>query len=128
MISKRNKSKTKQRTKGKSRDVDFPDFGSGEEFDALSDAEKERVATFYEQGGHRTEMRALSTTERSALKRERANVKKGGRPKQRKHGVKVISLSVELGLLMRADAYAKAHGLKRAELVMRALNELLPMG
>lgn len=81
---------------------DLPDFGSGEEFDALSDADK--------------------------LMRDRAGMKKGGRPKLGAHGVKVISLSVELDLLKRADAYAKKHGLKRAELVTQALNTLLPAG
>ena len=130
MISKKDKSKTKQTAKGKSSSagVNFPDFRSGEEFDALSNAEKERVSAYYEQGLHRSEMRPLSALERAALKRERAGVKKSGDPKQTKHVVKVISLSVELGLLKRADAYAKAHGLKRAELVTQALNDLLPTG
>ena len=131
MISKKDQSKAKKRTKGKtfSADANFPDFGSGEEFDALGDAEKERVAAYYEQGLHRSEMRALTALERAALKRERTTgVKKAGHLKQKKHAVKVISLSVELGLLKRVDAYAKAHGLKCAELVTQALNELLPTG
>jgi hypothetical protein len=105
---------------------DFPDFGSGEEFDALSDSDKERVARFYEEGRHLSEMRPLTAAERAELKRDRAGTKRGGRPKLGKHGVKVISLSVELELLNRADAYAKKHGLKRAELVTQALNHLLP--
>jgi hypothetical protein len=105
---------------------DFPDFGSGEEFDALSDADKERVDKFYEEGHHLSEMRPLTAAERLELKRDRAGIKRGGRPKLGKHGVKVISLSVELELLNRADAYAKKHGLKRAELVTKALKKLLP--
>ena len=61
-------------------DGDLPDFGSGEEFDALSDADKEWVAQFYAEGRHRAEMRPLTTAERAELKRDRA---KGGRPKVR---------------------------------------------
>ena len=99
---------------GQSSD-DFPDFSSGEEFDALSDADKEKVARYYEEGRHLSEMRPLTAAERAELKRDRAGIKKGGRPKFGRHGVKVISLSVERDLLNRADAYAKKYGLKRAE-------------
>jgi len=84
------------------------------------------VARFYEEGRHLSEMRPLTVAERAELNRDRAGTKRGGRPKLGKHGVKVISLSVELDLLNRADAYAKKHGLKRAELVTQALNKLLP--
>jgi hypothetical protein len=55
--------------------------GTGEEFDALSDSDKERVATFYEEGRHLSEMRPLTAAQRAGLKRDRAGIKKGGRPK-----------------------------------------------
>ena len=101
---------------------DFPEFSNGEEFDALSAEDKERVAKFYEQGRHRKEMRPLNAGERAQVTREK---KMMGRPKIGK-GVKVISLSVEQDLLKRADAYAKAQGLKRAEFFTQAILKLLP--
>ena len=85
----------------------------------LSDEDKEKVARLLRAGSS-----SLGDAPRSAAK-ERAEVRrqrmKMGRPKIGK-GVKVISLSVEQGLLKRADAYAKRHGLKRAEMVARGLS------
>jgi hypothetical protein len=73
-------------TKPATASEDLPDFGSGEEFDALSDADKERVARFYEEGRHLSEMRPLTPAERAELKQDRAGTKRGGRPKMGKHG------------------------------------------
>jgi hypothetical protein len=50
--------------------------------------------------------------------------KNPGRPKVGK-GVRVISLSVERGLLERADHYAQQHGLTRAQLFARGLAAVL---
>ena len=102
---------------------DFPEFETGEDFDALSAKDKERVARYYDEGRHRSELRPLNVLERAQVTSEK---KKMGRPKLGRHGVKVIALSVERDLLKRADAYAKQCGLKRSELVTRALNRLLP--
>ncbi len=49
--------------------------------------------------------------------------KKMGRPQMGK-GVKVISLSIEQGLLARADAMAKRQGISRARLVARGLERM----
>jgi len=118
-------------TSGKPAIIDFPEFADGREFDALSDADKERVAKYYEQGRHRSELRPLTAAERDRVRAE-VKVEKqlekernfGGRPKVGE-GAKVISLSVEKTLLKRADAYAKLHGLKRAELVAEGLSLVL---
>src|SRR5260221_635264 len=101
----------------------FPEFQTGEDFDALSAKDKERVAKYYDEGRHRSELRPLNATERAQVN---AQKKKMGRPKLGRHGVKVIALSVERDLLKRTDAYAKQCGLKRSELVTHALNRLLP--
>src|SRR5579862_2719892 len=102
---------------------DFPEFKTGEDFDALSASDKERVARYFDKGHHRSELRPLNASERAQVKAER---KKMGRPRLGRHGVKVIALSVERDLLKRADAYAKQCGLKRSELVTQALYRLLP--
>jgi len=111
------------RKKDQAASRDFPEFATGEEFDALSAKEKAKVAKYYAGGHHRSELRPLNGAERAQVKAER---KKMGRPKLGRHGVKVISLSVERDLLQRADAYAKQRGLKRSELVTHALIRLLP--
>lgn len=61
----------------------------------------------------------------AAQKAMHRRAKKMGRPKVGQ-GVKVISFSVELGLLNRTDALAKRPQMSRAQLVSRALEaELL---
>jgi hypothetical protein len=47
-----------------------------------------------------------------------------GRPKIGK-GAKRVMVSIEGGLLKRADAYAKAQGLKRSELIAKSLETVL---
>ena len=94
---------------------------TGEAFDALSDAEKERIVREIEN----TPTEQLLADSRPMNKEERAwwrgwKRRRGGRPKIGK-GAQIISLSMERGLLKRADSYAKANGLKRSELVARGL-------
>jgi hypothetical protein len=94
-----------------------------DEFIALPDAEKERIyqeidAESPEESLARS--RPLNARERAQWRRFRAL----GRPKVGK-GAKTISLTVEAGLLKRADAYAKRHGISRAKLVARGLEAIL---
>ena len=94
------------------------------EFEALPDSEKERIYQEIDQADPerlRAESKPLT-----AIDRERWNrfKKKAGRPKVGQ-GVRVISLSVERGLLKEADAFAKRNGTSRAELVARALRSIL---
>jgi hypothetical protein len=86
-----------------------------DQFIALPDAEKERIARQFdsetvEQSIAR--LRPLNAAERRQWGRFKA---KAGRPKIGR-GAKTISLTVERGLLQRADAYAKLHGISRARL------------
>ena len=55
---------------------------------------------------------------------ERATKKKMGRPKIGAGSV-AISPTREKGLLKRADAYAKSHGLKRAQFIAQALKTVM---
>ena len=92
---------------------------TGERFDALSAAEKERIYQEFEEltpEKVKSEFRPMTAKERAGHMRPR----KPGRPKVGK-GVKVISLSVEKDLLKQADLYAKRHGMKRTELVVTGL-------
>ncbi len=65
--------------------------------------------------------RALTAAERRTWKGAR---RKPGRPR-RGAGVKVISVSVERGLLAKSDALAGALGISRAALIERGLRAVL---
>ncbi len=65
--------------------------------------------------------RALTQAERRKWKEAR---RKPGRPR-RGAGVKVISVSVERGLLARSDALARSLGISRAALIERGLKVVL---
>lgn len=95
-----------------------------EEFIALPDAEKERIVREIESETPRQRLarsRPLNSRERAQWRRFKAKM---GRPKVGK-GAKTISLTVERGLLKKADAYAKRLGISRAGLVAQALQTIL---
>jgi hypothetical protein len=116
------KSQTTHRRKKNSTPKDVPDVRDGREFDALSDADKEKVWESYNRPIPQSELRPLNSRERAIVRQQK---RKMGRPTIGQ-GVKVISLSVEKGLLKRADTYAKLHGMKRAELFTQGLLTVLP--
>ena len=68
-----------------------------------------------------SESRALTAAERRTWEAAR---RKPGRPK-RGAGVRIISVSVERGLLTRSDALARSLGISRAALIERGLKDLL---
>ena len=102
---------------------DFPDFTNGAEFDALSDADKEKVSRYYEQGKHLSEMRPLNARERAEVKREQ-KAGRAGRPVIGE-GSTQIAVTIETGLLRQVDEYAKAHGLKRTQLIAKGLRAII---
>ncbi len=65
--------------------------------------------------------KAPSPTDKARWQRAK---RKRGRPKEGK-GAKVISVSVEKGLLARADRVAKRMGISRARLIARGLRAVL---
>jgi len=107
-MKKRNKKLTPIRD-----DASLPEFTTSQEYEALSESQREEVSRFYDQPIPESDLRSMTPSER----RRWGRIKRGmGRPRIGA-GSKVISLSVEKGLLARADAYAKRTGLKRAQLV-----------
>jgi hypothetical protein len=96
-------------------------------FEALPDTEKERI--YREIDGKSTEQLVAESKPLTPAQRARWNrVKKnlGGRPKLGKFGTAIVSITVERELLRKADAFAKAKGLKRSELFTRGVR--LAMG
>ena len=113
------RNRTSEADKGATNPLDW--FHDGPSFDALSDEQKRQVSEYLDRPEAAREFRPLSGAQRRRWDRIR---RKPGRPKLGK-GTKVVSITVERGLLGRADAYAKAAGLSRARLVSLALTSLL---
>ena len=99
-----------------------------EEFIALPDSEKERIFQEIEAESPESRLarsRPLNAKERRQWQRFQARAKaRMGRPKIGQ-GAKTISLTVEKRLLKEADAYAKKHGISRAQLVAQGLRAIL---
>jgi hypothetical protein len=94
------------------------------EFIALPDSEKERIYQEIESETPEETLarsRPLNARERRQWRRFKAKM---GRPKIGK-GAKTISLTVEMDLLKKADAYAKRHGISRAKLVAQGLKAVM---
>lgn len=91
-----------------------------EAFLALPDAEKERQCAEFDKEFIGDSFTPLPPGRRALWNR----IKRRGRPRVGR-GAKVISLSVEKGLLAKADAAAKNIGISRAELFARGLRAVL---
>lgn len=93
-------------------------------FMALSPKEKEREYDSVDREFSRAEAQLLTPSQRKAWRKFRARRRGRGRPKVGE-GAKVISLTIEGGLLKRADAFAKRSGVSRAQMVARGLELLM---
>ncbi|HZL36051.1 MAG TPA: hypothetical protein VFC78_12115 [Tepidisphaeraceae bacterium] len=95
-----------------------------EAFISLPDSQKAKIISQIESQTpqqHLASSRSLNARELLQWRRFKSKM---GRPKVGK-GAKTISLTVEMGLLKRADAYARRHGLSRATLVARGLKAII---
>ena len=97
---------------------------TGEAIDAMTDAQKAKLVAGLDAetpDQRLARSKPLNAGQRAVWRRVK---KKMGRPRVGK-GSKPISLTLEIGLLKRADAYAKAHGVKRSELIAQGLRTVL---
>jgi len=92
-----------------------------EKFLALSDAEKDAEVAQFDREIPLSETRPLNAAERKLWRRVKRRL---GRPKVGQ-GAKMVAVSIERGLLQRADRYAKRHAMKRAELIAAGLKLVL---
>ena len=96
-------------------------------FLALPDDEKERIWESFNREIPASETRPLTPKEqaewRSFVRAAKAK-RKAGRPRVGL-GAQRVQVSVERGLLTRADAYARRNGLTRAQLVARGLKAVI---
>jgi len=89
-----------------------------ERFLALSDAQKDaEVAKFDRDEIPLSESRPLTPAERKRWNRIRRGL---GRP-QIGQGAAIVPISIERGLLKEVNAFAKAHHLKRSQMVAEGL-------
>ncbi|HVT90765.1 MAG TPA: hypothetical protein VHD56_18065 [Tepidisphaeraceae bacterium] len=91
-------------------------------FLALSDEEKEAIYQECETINPLNPGRPLTPAQRKLWQRTK---RKLGRP-VKGQGHKVIAVSLEKGLLKRADTYVKKTGMTRAALIARGLEAVLP--
>jgi len=94
---------------------------TGEQFDALPDAEKERIYREIDSMSPeqwRAESRPPNAAERARLKRTETRMK---RTAVRRARMNRIVVSMETTFLNRVDAYAKKHALERADMITRGL-------
>ncbi len=92
-----------------------------EDFLSQDDDKKHRIAAEFDKEMVIDTFRPLSRVEKQVWRRAK---KKLGRPVKGK-GHRVIAVSVEKGLLERADRYAKNRGLTRASLIALGLESVL---
>ena len=103
---------------------------TGNIIDAMSDAEKAKLIAELETETPTQRLarsRPLNKKERAFYERFRKAQKakrKAGRPRIGK-GAKTVAVTFELDLLKRVDAYARSHGLKRAQLIAQALKTVM---
>ena len=93
-------------------------------FEALPLREKEHIAAEIESESPQRRLARstpLTARQRSAWRKFQKNM---GRPKIG-NGSKVISVSVERGLLRQVDAFAKRTGMTRSELIARGMRAVM---
>jgi hypothetical protein len=96
---------------------------TGRMIDAMTDAQRAKLIEDLESKTpeqNLAESRPLTRAQRERWQ-ERARI---GRPVVGK-GAKPVAVTIERGLLKRADAYAKSHGMKRAQLIAHALKMVM---
>jgi hypothetical protein len=96
-----------------------------ERFNSLSDEEKAaEVSPFeHENLGPGLPGRPLTAAQRKQWSRIRQKARRG-RPVLGQ-GAKIVPISIERGLLKEADAFAKAHQLKRSQLIAEGLKLIM---
>ena len=95
---------------------------TGEQFDALPEAEKERIYREIDSMSPeqwRAESRSPNAAERARLGRTEARLNRTAAARRAR--MNRIVVSVEETFLSRVDAYAKKHALQRADMITRGL-------
>lgn len=93
------------------------------DFEALSDADKEKVYQSVDREIRPEELRPLNAEERKQWNRWKKK-SKAGRPRVGK-GAKIVTISLERDLLNASNRFAKQRGVKRSEMVAAGLRAVM---
>ncbi len=129
---------TKLNAKAKSAGKPSGKLSNADRFLSLPDVEKERIFQSYNREVPLSETRPMTPAERRSWKATQARLQAGhakppaakrprGRPVVGK-GAKGVQVTIEGGLLAKADAYAKRNHMKRSELVAAGLRLAMASG
>jgi len=117
--------KTAMSKKDREELTGIPDPADGAEFDALSDADKEKIYRYYDTHPKLTGLRKPTKAEQKVIDSQvAAERKKRGRPVLGEGSVQ-IAVTIEAGLLREVDAYAKKHKIKRTQLIAHSLRKTI---
>jgi hypothetical protein len=97
---------------------------SAEDFQALSDAEKEKIWREIDAQSPQESLRQSRPLNSKEKRQWRKLKRKLGRPMIGK-GTTNISVSMERELLKKADSFARAHGLSRSELIASGVRAVI---
>jgi hypothetical protein len=99
-----------------------------ERFLALSDAEKSAEVARFDSPGYPEGFGPLPRAQRKLWTKVKRKMKEeksaGGRPKVGR-GARAVNVTIERGLLERADERAKAEGVTRAQLIAQGIEAIL---
>jgi hypothetical protein len=94
-----------------------------ERFTEMTEAQRNDAIAKYDREMPGTPGKPLSARGKAEHAKARRRAR-AGRPRIG-HGAKRVLITVERGLLKRADAYAREHGLNRSELIARGLASII---
>ena len=95
-----------------------------EEFIALPDAEKDRIAAEFDREFIADDFRPLTAAERRSWRR----AQRCGPDADRKDAERRVTIRIERSLLKQIDDYARAHGLKRSEFLAHSAKAVMTAG
>jgi hypothetical protein len=102
---------------------------SGEDYAAMSLAELRDATKEFDNPVNPSKFREMNPAERARWERVRRGGSARGRPRVGAGaGTLTVPVSLERGLVERADAFAAAHGIKRSPLVAMALEVVMSAG
>ena len=100
------------------KSADERKIGNGTAYSEMSPAQLDAIAAPLDRGEFRAS--PLTKADRIRHRRARARGRKAARPIVG-NGAEKIRVSMERGLLYRADRFAKTHGLSRSQLIAEGL-------
>ena len=120
MTAKTSNGSKSKRTRRRLSDAQMRAGGEYRRFMRLSAAQRDAEVAQYGREMPEPDGKPLTAADKRLYQRAAARGAKVGRPVVGK-GAKIVPVTIERGLLAKADAYAKREGLKRSQMVAQGL-------